>query len=469
LTAWPKLSETLGGTKAPDRCQSCGAMWADLERWREHDESDLPTNIVVVLCIPCGERLIGPHPRLYSRLDFEHHPGSMEICILCRHREGVSCPMARFNGGPGVGIAPAPSKFHVRSSVKALSGVRLSWREAESCTGREVLALVGMEGGGRANRLFTVNNVPTAARPVRPEMGLFTVNNRPIGWASSGANLGGTGMKVITLLNMKGGVGKTSCTHHLSGTLAQMGLKVLLVDNDPQSSLSQGFWGSNAALGIDPSETVAAIHRGDRPFPDQVIKPTGVPGVDIVPGSIEATRSNVPEPERLDEDLQLGLASFLGEVAGYDLALIDCPPNLHLCSWAALAASHHLVVPTQPEDYGSQGLRFVRNSADMARAALNPGLGLLGYLLTRVGRKAVHQAYEATLRAQYGAAVFDAKVPDAVGYVEAIAARKPVAFHRPRGGPAKAIRAVADELLSRIEGAGSTAPQPAEPHRAEVA
>ena len=272
-------------------------------------------------------------------------------------------------------------------------------------------------------------------------------------------------MQVITMLNQKGGVGKTSCTHHLSGTLAQMGLKVLLIDNDPQASLSQGFWGPNAARGIDPSETVAALYRGDRPFPERVIKPTGVPAVDIVPGSRAATKFNLPEPEGLDEDAQLCLRMFLGEVEGYDLVIVDCPPNLHLCSWAALAASDYLVVPTQPEDYGAQGLRDVQESADLVRSLQNPPLRLLGYLLTRVGRKAVHQIYEDTLRRQYGRDVFEAKVPDAVGYIEAIAARLPVAQHKPKGAPAKAIRALADELLSRIDAVESHP----EVTRAEVA
>jgi cellulose biosynthesis protein BcsQ len=84
------------------------------------------------------------------------------------------------------------------------------------------------------------------------------------------------------------------------------------------------------------------------------------------------------------------------------------------------------------------------------QAGPNPSLSLLGYLLTRVARKAVHQLYEDTLRAQYGSQVFTARVPDAVGYIEAIAARKPVAQHKPRGAPARAIRELADEMMARI-------------------
>ena len=162
-------------------------------------------------------------------------------------------------------------------------------------------------------------------------------------------------MATITLLNQKGGVGKTSTCHHLAGTLAQLGRRVLLVDNDPQSSLTQGLWGPSVALGVDPAETIAAVYAGEA-VADRIIKPSGIPGVDLVPGSVRSTRHNVPVPYEADWDAQTCLRSFLEEIRGrYHLTLIDCPPNLHLCSWAALVASDYLIVPLQPEDYGRRG------------------------------------------------------------------------------------------------------------------
>ncbi len=269
-------------------------------------------------------------------------------------------------------------------------------------------------------------------------------------------------MIVITMLNQKGGVGKTSCTHHLAGTFAAMGRRVLLIDNDPQSSLTQGFWGPKVARAIDPAETVAALYAGDRPFAELLIKPTGIAGLDLVPGSRAAVSHNVPDPHLVGGESESCLRTFLEDLGpdrGYDLVLIDCPPNLHLCSWAALVASDYLIVPTQPEDYGAQGLYDVQESVAMVQAGPNPKLALLGYLLTRVARKAVHQLYEGTLRSQYGAEVFDSKVPDSVAYIEAIAARKPIAQHKPKGGPARAIRELADEILARA-GSGVVAKNP---------
>src|SRR3954469_11607089 len=134
-------------------------------------------------------------------------------------------------------------------------------------------------------------------------------------------------MAVVTILNQKGGVGKTSTTHHLSGTLAQMGRRVLLLDADPQASLTQGFWGPVATPQLDPPSTISAVLGGDRPHPAQVIHPTGLAGVDLVPGSRTATSFNTPDPHGADPEAQHSLRDFLDEAgAGYDLILADCPP-----------------------------------------------------------------------------------------------------------------------------------------------
>jgi chromosome partitioning protein len=259
-------------------------------------------------------------------------------------------------------------------------------------------------------------------------------------------------MPVITLLNQKGGVGKTSTTHHLAGTLAAGGRRVLLVDNDPQASLSQGFWGPLATAELDPDTTIAGIYGGLEPFPQQVVRPSGIPGIDLVPGSKQATDYNVPRPHEAVTQAQVCLRTFLAEVhCGYDLVLIDCPPNLHLCSWAALVASDHLIVPLQPEDYGAQGLGPVQESVALVAHGPNPRLNLLGFLLTMYnGRLAIHKLYETLLREQYGRAVFETRVPYAADFKEAIAQRKPIAQYKPKGASAKAICQLADELLARL-------------------
>jgi chromosome partitioning protein len=262
-------------------------------------------------------------------------------------------------------------------------------------------------------------------------------------------------LAVLTLLNQKGGVGKTSTCHHLAGTLAQLGRRVLLVDNDPQASLSQGLWGPAVARALDPAETLAAVYSGDV-FPEQVVRPSGVAGVDLLAGSRAVNDWNLPRPYEAPYEAQTCLRSFLENLRGaYDLVLIDCPPNLCLCSWAALVASDALIVPLQAEDYGAQGIMDVQDSVSLVTAGPNPGLHLLGYLITMFNaRKTVHRMYEQRLRELYGPDVFTAVIPHAADYPEAIAYRKPVALYKPRGAAAKAVRALADEAADRLSRLG---------------
>ncbi|MCA1685647.1 MAG: ParA family protein, partial [Planctomycetia bacterium] len=98
--------------------------------------------------------------------------------------------------------------------------------------------------------------------------------------------------------------------------------------------------------------------------------------------ALAATEYNVPMPHRASYQGQTGLRDFLAEVrGGYGVVFIDCPPNLHLCSWAALVASDFIIVPLQAEDYGAQGTIEVQESIDQVLALANPRLDLLGYLM----------------------------------------------------------------------------------------
>jgi chromosome partitioning protein len=266
-------------------------------------------------------------------------------------------------------------------------------------------------------------------------------------------------MPVITALNQKGGVGKTSTCYHLAGTLAQAGRRVLLVDNDPQASLTQGFLGPQVTRRLDPAETIAAVYQQEA-VPEQVLRATEFPNVELLAGSRLAASFNVPDPHRADWPLQTALRDFLADVRGrYDMVLIDCPPNLHLASWASLVASDALIVPLQPEDFGAQGIADVQDSLDRVLAGPNPDLKLLGFLITMTNtRLAVHKGFEQLLRSHYGAAVFTTTIPNSADFKESIVQRKPVAFYKPRGAAAKVMKALAEEVAARLAvGAPGTA------------
>jgi chromosome partitioning protein len=257
----------------------------------------------------------------------------------------------------------------------------------------------------------------------------------------------------VALCNLKGGVGKTSTTFHLAGTLAKDGRRVLCLDADPQASLTQGFFGPDAMRALPRRATIAALFgEGLAPDPAELVRPTDFAGVSVVPGSGHLTRHNVPEPWLAEPDQQGALRDFLAECkGGFDMVLIDCPPNLHLCAWAALVAADHLVVPLQPEDFGSQGISAILECVASVRSGPNPRLALAGYLLTMHNpRLAIHKAYEAMLRQLYGDQVLATTIPIGADFKEAVAARKPIVHHKPRGASAKAIKALADELLARV-------------------
>ncbi len=270
-------------------------------------------------------------------------------------------------------------------------------------------------------------------------------------------------MPVISSIALKGGVGKTTLTHHLAGVLALAGKRILLLDNDAQGSLSSGIFGPTAVESMDPSGTIAALYGGLDPLPEQVIRATGIDGMDIVAGSMAAARFNVPEPHLAPVDVQLCVRNFLDEVRGsYDLILIDNPPNLNAASWAALIASDHVLVPVIPEDYGAASLSPVFESIALVRSAPNPTLNLLGMVLSMVQpRLTVHQLYEASLREQHGRGVLEARIPLATDIKEAISQRRPISHYKPKGASTKAFKALAEELISRIDESSSPRTQEA--------
>lgn len=264
----------------------------------------------------------------------------------------------------------------------------------------------------------------------------------------------------ICLVNRKGGCGKTGTTHQLSGAFAKMGLRVLLVDMDPQASLTQGFFGPEGTEAVPRGRSIVALFDDAcDPDPDKILVPTPCAGITILPGANALDDFNTPRPTEAGP-LQTALKSFLKEVEGrFDVVLIDCPPNLHLCSWNALLAADFVMVPIQPEDFGAQGIVYVQRAIDLALQKYNPNLRMLGYLVTLRQKLALHEAYEQQLRLLYGAQVFEARLTQKKDFKEAISERVPIHFLRPRCAAAKEIHAIAEEIMIRVPAARSRPPE----------
>lgn len=264
----------------------------------------------------------------------------------------------------------------------------------------------------------------------------------------------------IAMVNRKGGCAKTGTTHQLSGCFARMGKRVLLVDMDPQASLTQGFFGPAATEAFPRDRSIVALFDDScDPSPEKLIVNTHCQGISIIPGANALDDYNIPKPTEAGS-LQTAVRGFLNEVKdSYDIILIDCPPNLHLCSWNALLAADFVIVPVQAEDFGAQGITHIQRAIDLALEKYNPKLRMLGYLVTLRQRLAIHDAYEQQLRNLYGEYVFTNPFPLKKDFKEAIAERTPIHFIKPKGGAAKDVDAVAQEILARIPVARSKPPE----------
>jgi chromosome partitioning protein len=237
----------------------------------------------------------------------------------------------------------------------------------------------------------------------------------------------------------------------LAGAFALQGYRVLLVDADPQGSLSQGFLGSATAENLPASATLAALFDDEYGFTDFKTLPqkTEFDRISIIPSNQHLAQHNRPVPE--NEGLkQFAVRELLETVTGYDFILIDCPPNLYLCSWASMVAADFVVIPVPPEDFGTQGLRTVHQAVDNVRK-LNPNLRRLGHLITRYdARLLVHKSYHEKLRTLYKDTVLETVVPEASAFKVALACRKPVGFYSAKVPAAKMTDELALELIDRI-------------------
>jgi chromosome partitioning protein len=251
--------------------------------------------------------------------------------------------------------------------------------------------------------------------------------------------------RVISMCNQKGGVGKTTTTINLGAALAEYGRKVLLVDFDPQGSLSVG-------LGLNPHEMELTVYNllmeRDVPLEDVVV-PSGVPGMDLLPSNIDLSAAEVQLVHEVarEQTLQRVLGPALEQ---YDVILIDCQPSLGLLTVNALTASHGVIVPLECEYFALRGVALLKNTIDKVKERLNPKLEIDGVLGTMYDGRTLHgrEVLERLVQA-WEDKVFHTVIRRTVKFSDSTVAGEPITSYASGSSGAEAYRQLAKEVALR--------------------
>jgi chromosome partitioning protein len=268
---------------------------------------------------------------------------------------------------------------------------------------------------------------------------------------------------VLTVLNLKGGVGKTHASWLLASVSEEREQRILLIDLDPQANLSNSFL-DNVTL----RESVAVLFDPSaEPDVLSLVQRTAFNHIDIIPSTAGLASFDVSDQREWEKtDGHLALLDPINDLRRhYDLIVFDCPPRLSLVSFAALCASDHVIVPLEAADWGAQGIQQVTEAIAYVQERFNPKLTLLGYLISRFrGSRTYQQTYLSGLRKHFGDRTFDTTVSDLAEFERSVTDRIPVTLRAPKSPAAKIAREFADEVLRRIgarpQGTKRTKPNP---------
>ena len=254
--------------------------------------------------------------------------------------------------------------------------------------------------------------------------------------------------KIIAVTNQKGGVGKTTTTVNLGVGLAQQGKKVLLVDTDPQGSLTVSLGVKNPdELDTTISDLMqVVVDNGNlSPRDNGILK--DIEGVDLVPSNIGLSSFEVSLVNTMSREFVL--RSYLGAVKrDYDYVLIDCMPSLGMLTINALAAADSVLIPCQANYLSTKGLKLLMGSVAKVRRQINPALKIDGILLTMVDSRTNNaKSIIAALR-QTGSnlRVLDTEIPFSVRAAECSVEGKSIFAHDGKGKVAAAYAALVEEV-----------------------
>lgn len=254
-------------------------------------------------------------------------------------------------------------------------------------------------------------------------------------------------MKVISISNVKGGVGKTTTAAVLSAGLTQKGYKVLMIDSDPQTNLTMCF------LSEQPDGTPSLYHVYADGKPLEEVKRNIKENLDLIIGDFELCNADM-------QFLKAGRLKMLkkaiqGMKASYDFVVIDTPPNLGILSLNAFLVSDHIIVPMAADSFSLKGIRLLKQTIDEVEEETENGISILGLLLTkyshrtnvsRLLEKSIHSAAELL-----DTKVFQSRIRQAVVLVESQIAKMDLLEYAPKAPVTEDYRAFIDEFLERIE------------------
>jgi chromosome partitioning protein len=247
------------------------------------------------------------------------------------------------------------------------------------------------------------------------------------------------------MCNQKGGVGKTTTTINLGAALAEYGRRVLLVDFDPQGALSVG-------LGVNPHElqrTVYSLLMDRHVSVADVVHPTRLPGVDILPANIDLSAAEVQLVGEVAREQALVRALRTG-IDDYDVVLVDCQPSLGLLTVNALTAAHGVVIPLECEFFALRGVALLVETIEKVQDRLNPGLQLDGILATMYDARTLHsREVVARVVEAFGDRVFRTVIGRTVKFPDASVAAEPITTYAPEHAGAESYRQLARELVAR--------------------
>ena len=250
--------------------------------------------------------------------------------------------------------------------------------------------------------------------------------------------------KIISIINQKGGVGKTTTAVNLAAFLADKGYKTILLDSESQGNATRAL-----SKDVEFEETLYDVLLDDVSIEEAVVK-TDVKKLSILPASIDLAGAEIEMVSM--EKREFLMKRKLDQVRDkYDFILIDCPPSLGLMTLNALVASQEILIPIQAEFYALEGLSQLVKTVQVVTRKLNPGLSILGILLTMFdGRTNLSLQVADEVKKYFGNKVFRTVIPRSVKLSEAPSFGEPILTYAPKSKGAEAYKKLCREVIKRV-------------------